>query len=227
MNPSKLATEISASDFETESRRLSIDSKLRTLRIVDASILIITAIATLAGVAVLSLAADNLKVYHATYLPPEFLLSLWPEEVDLRPTEALIGAGAVAVVVNLVALAASKLGAIRNRPHVLTSTTLAAPLIVFLAATVAVGLSYAARNNQIGDYTIHGWTCHWRRVPMQVSPHFGTLCMQGDVALGLAVMLVPLEAVAVGVAGYAAFLRGRVGAIVRQGEEPKGSPALS
>jgi hypothetical protein len=62
---------------------------------------------------------------------------------------------------------------------------------------------------------------------MQVSPHFGTLCVQGDVTLGLAVMLVPLEAVAVGVAGYAAFLRGRVGAMARQGEEQKGSPALS
>lgn len=116
---------------------------------------------------------------------------------------------------------------LRNRPHLATSTAMAAPLVVFLAATVAVGLSYAARNAGGADYTIHGWTCHWRRVPMQVSPHFGTLCVQGDVALGLAVMLVPLEAVAVGVAGYAAFLRGRVGAMVTQGEEWKGSPALS
>jgi hypothetical protein len=112
MGASKLNTEVSASDFETESRRLAIDSKMRTLRIVDASALAMTAIATLAGVAVLSLAADNLKVYHATYLPPEFLLSLWPEEVDLRPTEALVGAGAVAILVNLIALAASRLRAV-------------------------------------------------------------------------------------------------------------------
>lgn len=112
MGPSKLNTEVSASDFETESRRPAIDSKMRILRIADASALAMTAIATLAGVAVLSLAADSLKVYHATYLPAEFLLSLWPEDVDLRPTEALVAAGGVAVVVNLIALAASRLGAV-------------------------------------------------------------------------------------------------------------------
>lgn len=247
MEPSKLKTEVSAANFETETQQVELQSKIRLCRIVELSRVGLTALALMASVAILGLSADALKVYNTTHVPPGFLLPLWPDDIDLRPTQALVAAGSIAVAVNVVSLLASKVHSVippntssaapgrgnpanmstqlRNRPLISTSTSLAAPIIAFIAAIVAIGLSYAVNPS---GHTVHSWTCRWRRVPMQARPYFGTMCSQGEVALGLAVLLVPLEAIVLGVAAYGTVLQKGVDALAQESDVVrKGSPALS
>lgn len=245
MEPSKLKTEVSTSEFEMETHRLDLQAKIRLCRMVEISRAALTTLALMAGIAVLGLSADALKVYNATHVSPEYLLPLWPDHVDLRPTNALVAAGSIAVVVNVVCLLASKVHAVislpgpdhrtrqeetnmapqlRNRILITTSIGLAAPLIALIAAITAVALSYAVNPS---GHTVQSWACRWRQVPMQSRPFFGTLCTGGQVALDLAVLLIPLEAIVLGVAAHGASLRHRIDVLTRERDAIKGSPALS
>lgn len=93
-----------------------------------------------------------------------------------------------------------------------------APLIGFLAAVIAMAFFYTI-NASTGVDTLISWTCRWQAIPMSQAPHFGTLCGQSWAGVYLAVILVPLEAVALCVAGWqvksekhaAAYSRARKG----------------
>lgn len=86
-----------------------------------------------------------------------------------------------------------------------------------------VALSYMG--NDSDTHTIQSWTCRWRRVPMETRPHWGTMCAQGEVGLGLATMLIPLEIVVLAVATSGMMVSRKVGGMVDDGR--KASPALS
>lgn len=116
MEPSKLKTQVSASDFEMETHQFELQAKIRLCRIVEMSRVVLTAVALVAGIAILGLSADALKVYNATHVSPEYLLPLWPDNVDLRPTNALVAAGSIAVAVNVVCLLAGKVHAVGPLP---------------------------------------------------------------------------------------------------------------
>lgn len=45
---------------------------------------------------------------------------------------------------------------------------------------------------------------------MMAQPHFGTLCTQSRVGMALSILLVPLEALIVGIAGYQVMLQRQV-----------------
>lgn len=53
------------------------------------------------------------------------------------------------------------------------------------------------------------------------------MCAQGEVGLGLATMLIPLEIVVLGVAVSGMFVRSKVGGMVESHGGSRASPALS
>lgn len=113
---SSLKNELSSSDFEVEAqgseRHSQLRSKHRLISIVHSSRLALTVLALAAGITVLGVSANGLLVYHETYLPAEFYLSLWPVQFDLRPTAALIAGGVIVTVANVVSLFFSKVQAV-------------------------------------------------------------------------------------------------------------------
>lgn len=109
---SQLKNEVSSSDFEIEVDDRN-GAKLALLRTVDVLRVCFTLVALGAGAAVLGLGADTLAVYHATSVPVGYNLALWPEQFDTRPANALIACGVITLVANGVALAMSKVSAVR------------------------------------------------------------------------------------------------------------------
>ncbi len=109
---SQLKNEVSVSDFEVSSEDSRAQSKLSLVRIVDTLRVGFTIVALAVGAVVLGLSADALAVYNSTSLPADFMISLWPDEFDTRPTKALIACGAVVIVANGLALALSKVSAV-------------------------------------------------------------------------------------------------------------------
>ncbi|EHK47546.1 hypothetical protein TRIATDRAFT_157437 [Trichoderma atroviride IMI 206040] len=208
---SSLKNELSSVDYEVKveaqdaERQSQLQSKHRLLGIVHNSRIALTVLALAAGITILGVSANGLLVYHETYLPAEFHLSLWPAQFDLRPTAALIAGGVVVTVANVVSLFFSKVQALRSLtgPHAIAS--IAAPAIGFVASLVAMSLFYAVNASSTVD-SLQSWTCRWTAVPTTAQPHFGALCKQSQAGVILSVLLVPLEAAILGVAGYQAIL---------------------
>lgn len=90
---------------------------------------------------------------------------------------------------------------IRNNTPLHTPVMFAAPFVGFLCALVAIIVFYAANASTTTD-TLLSWTCRWRSVSMTSAPYFGTLCSSSWASVYLSVILVPLEAVALCVAGW-------------------------
>ena len=111
MEPSKLKTEVTTSDFDQESR--SLNSKVRLINSLDLATQALTVLALIAGTAVLGLSADALKIYNETHVAPEYLLPLWPENVDVRGSVSLVACSAIVAVVSLLALVLSKVSTVR------------------------------------------------------------------------------------------------------------------
>jgi hypothetical protein len=114
---------------------------------------------------------------------------------------------------------------LRSNVILTTTTNIAAPLISFIVALVAMVFYYAVNSSGEVD-TIQSWSCRWRDVVMMTEPRFGTLCRQNEAGLALSVMLVPLELVLLCVTGYQLVLaRGLKGEM--QGRRKGGSPTPS
>lgn len=88
-------------------------------------------------------------------------------------------------------------------PHAIAS--IAAPAIGFIASLVAMSLFYAVNTSSTVD-SLQSWTCRWTDVPTTAQPHFGALCKQSQAGVILSVLLVPIEAAILGMAGYQAIL---------------------
>lgn len=96
------------SDFEIDSEDVRLPPQTHVLRSVDAARVSLTALALLAGITILGVSADALAVYDATHVPANYLLPLWPDAFDLRPTVALVVGSSIVVVANLVSLLFSR-----------------------------------------------------------------------------------------------------------------------
>lgn len=105
---SSLKNELSSSDFEIDNNELRAHSRVRMVSVVHSVRVGMTVLALVAGITILGLSADTLSVYNATHLPADFLLPLWPENFDLRPTTALVAGSAIVTAMNAVSLLASK-----------------------------------------------------------------------------------------------------------------------
>lgn len=90
---------------------------------------------------------------------------------------------------------------LRNKKMVHTPMTFAAPLVGLFAAVIAMAFFYAANTSETRD-TLQSWTCRWQMAVMTMSPHFGSLCREARAGLYLSILLIPLEALVVGVAGW-------------------------
>lgn len=113
----------SASSFEADSQDLHLQSKMRTIRTIDSARVGATALALLMGLTVLGVSANTLRIYDDTHVSPDFLLPLWPDEFNIRPTVALVVGSAIVLVSNIVALYFSHV-----RPVGLTPSFLPPPL---------------------------------------------------------------------------------------------------
>ena len=90
---------------------------------------------------------------------------------------------------------------LRCRAKAHTSVTFLAPLIGLTGALIAVIFYYVVNASDVSD-TFLSWTCRWKDIPMTQAPHWGTLCQQGHAALYLAILLLPVELVALGLAAW-------------------------
>jgi len=107
-------TEISASNFETDVESVRTEPNVRLYRLMDSARLALTVLGLAAGLTILGVSADAIAVYHATYVPEGWFLQLWPSNLDMRPTVALVVGGALVVVASLVSLIAGKIPTVRN-----------------------------------------------------------------------------------------------------------------
>ncbi|KAH7144049.1 hypothetical protein EDB81DRAFT_760426 [Dactylonectria macrodidyma] len=219
-------TEIPTSNFEVDSEDLRLDSKIRMYGLANSVRLALTALALAAGITILGVSADSVAVYNATHVPDDYLLPLWPSNLDLRPTVALVAGGAIVVAANAISLLASKAQVVQSRSGMHTALIFVTPAIGFIAAMIAMCFFYAINASTTAD-SFQSWTCRWKDVAMMTKPHFGTLCKQSKAGLGLSVFLVPLEAVILGVAGYQACLQRQLDQAARGPERKAGSPAMS
>jgi hypothetical protein len=97
-----------AFDFEVNSEDLHLQSKIRTIRMIDGVRLGVTALGLLMSITVLGVSADMMTVYDHTHVASDFLLPLWPDQFNIRPNLALIVGSAVIVVTSIVSLLFSK-----------------------------------------------------------------------------------------------------------------------
>lgn len=102
----------SASSFEADSQDLHLQSKMRTIRVVDSARVGTTALALLMGLTVLGISANTLRVYQETHVSSDFLLPLWPDEFNVRPTVSLVIGSTIVLVSNIIALCFSQVGAV-------------------------------------------------------------------------------------------------------------------
>lgn len=79
--------------------------------------------------------------------------------------------------------------------------TFAAPLLGLTGALIGVVFYYVVNASEVAD-TFLSWTCRWKDVPMSQAPHWGTLCQQSHAGLYLAILLIPVEVVALGLAAF-------------------------
>ena len=103
----------SSSSVEGDSKDLHLQSKMRTLRALDSARVGTTALALLMGLTVLGISANTLRVYQETHVSAEFMLPLWPDEFNIRPTVSLVIGSTIVLVANIIALAFSQVGAVR------------------------------------------------------------------------------------------------------------------
>ncbi|KAL2169677.1 hypothetical protein VTG60DRAFT_5816 [Thermothelomyces hinnuleus] len=182
----------SASSIEADLQDQHLQSKLRTIRMTDAARAGTTLLALLMALTVLGVSANTLRVYQGTHVSRDFMLPLWPDEFDLRPTLSLVAGSA---------LRAPRAAAAAAAATTRTATAFLAPLAGLAGALVAVAFFYAVNASDAAD-TFLSWTCRWEAVPMSRAPRWAPLCRQARAALYLAVLLIPVEVAALALAAF-------------------------
>jgi hypothetical protein len=112
----------SASSFEGDSQDLHLQSKMRTTRMVDSARAGTTLLALLMGLTVLGVSGNTLRVYNDTHVSAEFMLPLWPDAFNVRPTVALVIGSVIVFIANIIALCFSHVGSVSSPPLPLFSS---------------------------------------------------------------------------------------------------------
>ncbi|TDZ23976.1 hypothetical protein Cob_v002847 [Colletotrichum orbiculare MAFF 240422] len=216
------------SNFEVDPEDAFPSQSVRLLRTVDAARVALTTLALVAAITILGVSADALAVYDATHVPATFLLPLWPDDFDLRPTVALVVGSSIILVANGASIVAARSQSLRERALIRSSVIVAAPAIGLVAAVVAISFFYSINASTTVD-TLQSWSCRWSEVAMMSRPHFGTLCKQSKAGLYLSILLVPIETIILGAGGYQTILEmnlSRTAGVVQE-RRKSGSPAPS
>ncbi|KAJ4304356.1 hypothetical protein N0V88_001969 [Collariella sp. IMI 366227] len=185
----------SGSSFEAGSYDPALQSKMRSVRMIDSARVGTTALALLMGLTVLGVSGNMLHVYQETHVASQFQLPLWPEQFNIRPTVSLVIGSTIVLVSNIIALCFSQVQSLRSKRTTHTSLTFLAPFIGVAAALIAVIFYYVVNTSEVID-TFVSWTCRWKDIPMSQQPHWATLCRQSHAGLYLAILLIPVEFVA-------------------------------
>lgn len=211
------------SDFEVDSQDLHYQSKVRSLRMIDGARVGLTTVALLMGLTILGVSGNTINVYNNTRISSDILsLALWPDDFNLQPTVALVVGSTIVFVSNVVSLLFSKVRGLRNRATVHTSLTFVAPFIGLVAALIAMVFFYAINTSNSAD-TLLSWTCRWRNVAMTQQPRWNSLCQESWAGLYLSVLLIPVEAIVMCIAGYQLKVERHIAAY---SQARKGSPVL-
>lgn len=212
-----------ASDFqECESRDVGYEKRQRTARVVESVRFAATLLALLAGLTILGTSADTLGVYNKTHLGPEYFISLWPAEFDVRPTIALVVCSAIIFVFSAISLVTMKVPALRNNPLVYSNFSFAAPSICLIAALIGTSFFYGVNASNTVN-SLKSWSCQWSDISMNVQPYWGQLCKESKAALYLMIMLIPVEVIVLSTAAFSSFAEKKHMVVT----ERKGSPAMS
>ncbi|KZL83780.1 hypothetical protein CI238_08170 [Colletotrichum incanum] len=216
------------SDFEIDTEEIRVPSQARVLKAVDTVRVSLTAVALLASITVIGVSADALAVYDATHVPAHYLLPLWPDAFDLRPTVALVVGSSIIIIANIVSLLFSRVQSLRGKPLTHNSLAVAAPAVGLVASIIAMSFFYSI-NTSITVDTLQSWSCRWSEVVMVTRPHFGTLCKQSKAGLYLSVLLLPIEAIILGAGVYQMILQRNDSRTRRVAQERRksGSPVPS
>ena len=105
------------SSFEVDSQDHSIQKKIKTLRHDETVRIGLLALATAMGITVMGLGADVYSVYQGTHVSHDYLLALWPDELNTAPTAVLVAGSAIVVLVNIITLVVSKIEFVRLSPR--------------------------------------------------------------------------------------------------------------
>ncbi|WQF76019.1 hypothetical protein CDEST_01033 [Colletotrichum destructivum] len=221
------------SDFEIDVEEVHVSAQARAMKAVDAARVSLTALALVASITVLGVSADALAVYDATHVPAHYLLPLWPDAFDLRPTVALVVGSSILIIANTVSLVFSRVQStnikkLRGQTLIHNSLAVATPAVGLIVSIIAVSFFYSI-NASITVDTLQSWSCRWSEVAMLTRPHFGTLCKQSKVGLYLSVLIIPTEVIILGAAAYQTILERNVNRTNRVARERRksGSPVPS
>ncbi|ETS76054.1 hypothetical protein PFICI_12998 [Pestalotiopsis fici W106-1] len=218
-------TPVAASALEVASPDLQSQYNHRSIRAVDGLRLSLTLLSLLCGVTVLGTSGHALNVYNTTSVSTGFLLPLWPDEFDARPTVALVVGSAIVVLASILSLVFSKIPSLRRKVSAHTLVCFITPFIGFAASMIAMIFFYAVNTSTTVD-TLQSWSCQWESVEMRVQPYFGTLCRESKTALYLSVVLVPVEAIVLSLAGYQCTLEKRAASLVQPGKRDSPTPSV-
>ncbi|GKZ26116.1 hypothetical protein AbraIFM66951_006426 [Aspergillus brasiliensis] len=150
----------STASIEEESKFLTRTQQLRHTRLALAILTFLTSIPTIACEAI------ALHHYRQTSPYARVWLNLWPLNLDLRPTIALIACGCVIAFQNLLYIVTAVVPS--PRPHIRLLNLLAAATALsgFIAALVGLifviyqpGAKHPSGFSEME--TLHSWTCKW------------------------------------------------------------------
>lgn len=114
----------------------------------------------------------------------------------------------------------------RNKTGVEMTVAFGPPMVALIAAIISMSFFYAVNASTKAD-TLQSWSCRWENIAMTTQPHFDTLCKQSQAGVVLSVLLVPVEAIILGLSAYQFTLRRQLDLATRGSGRKAGSPALS
>lgn len=98
------------SEFDNNDEDSTKDNKL--VKTLDSVRLGLTTLAVLSAITVLGTAGDALANYNSTKLGSDYILSIWPNEFDIRPTHAIVICSVIVLVSSLISLVGIKVAAV-------------------------------------------------------------------------------------------------------------------
>ncbi|EEP78070.1 predicted protein [Uncinocarpus reesii 1704] len=116
--------------------------------------------------AIIATEGHALQYYNQMSKYEKMYLALWPENLELRPSVALVIGGVILALQSLAYSIVALLPSPRSRILLLNSFATAISIIGFVAALIAVvfTLIYTNPHSENGSYrgeTINSWTCTW------------------------------------------------------------------
>ncbi|KAK5047733.1 hypothetical protein LTR84_006398 [Exophiala bonariae] len=183
------------------------------------------------GVAAVACSGHIQHSYNSTHLGPEYHLTLWPINIDLRPNLVILNSAAIVIASSIGYLVFSLLPSPHSR-NVLYNIFFAASSLVGLVLGIfalAFNLSLTNPSAKHQRDSLQSWTCKFAdgaqkfdadasqlKIPvylndgMTIPAGFKRLCDESVVSVGLVVALLVLEVMGCAVAGVGILLERRM-----------------